>query len=85
MSIIFFSSLTITARVHSGGYEILRNINDNTKQTVMYNGHKSEKTMIFHFDFEPSYHCSETRSCTENPISIGPDVTKVSHIYLYVM
>ncbi|VDI79548.1 Hypothetical predicted protein, partial [Mytilus galloprovincialis] len=69
-------NLTITARVQSGGYEILRNINDNTKRTVMYNGQESEKTMIFHFDFEPSYHCSEKRHCSESPISIGPDITK---------
>ncbi|CAG2241825.1 unnamed protein product [Mytilus edulis] len=71
-------NLTITATVNSGGFAKLRDVNTGAHySTSTYIGQESKKVMVFHFDFEPTNHCSEKKNtCFYEPINIGPDITK---------
>jgi len=64
--------------VESGGYEKVKDLHNNPPNTIQFNGQTAHKKMVFHFDFEAPYHCSENYTCSQNPITIGNDITKVS-------
>ena len=71
-------SLTIQVTVESGGYETVNDLHNNPGSTIQFHGQRAHKKMVFHFDFEAPYHCSENNACRQIPIEIGNDITKVS-------
>jgi hypothetical protein len=64
--------------VESGGYAKLKDLNNNPSSTISFHEQRAHKKMVFHFDFEAPYHCSENSTCSQNPIEIGNDITNVS-------
>ena len=64
--------------MESGGYAKPKDLNNNPSSTISFIGQTAHKKMVFHFDFEAPYHCSENYTCSQKPIEIGNDITKVS-------
>ena len=73
-----FNSFTVTANLKSGGFRDLINRNDDSYHTrEYYEGLTSSKTLLFQFDFRKPYHCKQNGTCSDLPLEIANDVTKV--------
>lgn len=65
----------------SGGFVELTRINDGSiTGTEFYNGSLITGKVEFHFDFDVPVHCFDSSSCSDPPLVLLQDVTKVKQI-----